>query len=235
MRYIDKTNRHVDFDAFCNEIKKRLKDWNDLKSKRNKAKVRGNGIQMALFQHLWLQQKGLCIYCQQEIIEKKQPYTTPDATIAQIEHICPQSICKDLIFEQNNLVVSCEGFNLSQPTETEKRRNFCGHYKDNSSKGNSYDELLFLNPTTINNVEDYFYYNSSGEITPNPSQSVEKQAQATYMIKTLGLDNPILNAMRKEQYDIFFLNYSSTWENSILDESMLTLPAFHSMLKSKFL
>ena len=146
MRYVSKRSREATFDAFVTELKPRLKNWEDLKKKRNKAKIQGSEVQLMLFQHLWQQQKGLCIYCEQEIPEKKIPYKTPNETIAQLEHICPQSHCENLIFEQDNIAVSCEGFNLSEPIPTDKRRKFCGHFKDQRSKGNIYVLDLFLNP-----------------------------------------------------------------------------------------
>jgi uncharacterized protein (TIGR02646 family) len=236
MRYINKTNRHTAFDTFVKELKPRLKKWSDLKGKRNKAKMQGGEIQLALFQHLWQQQKGLCFYCQQEIPEKKIPYKTPDETIAQMEHICPQVHCGDLIFEQDNIGVSCEGFNLSEPTPTSNRRNFCGHYKDQISKGNLYDETLFLNPTEIRDIETYFEYDSQGKIYA--ADGIEKQNKASYMIKTLGLDNEILETMRQNQYDIWLEDYlgkGASWAAETLDEHQALLPAFHSMLRQKFL
>jgi uncharacterized protein (TIGR02646 family) len=239
MRYVEKSNRHSLFDDFVGEIKTRLKDWEDLKNKRNKAKVRGNEVQLAFFQHLWQQQKGLCIYCQQEIEEKVAPYKTVEETIAQLEHICPQSHCEDLIFEQNNIAVSCEGFNLNEPTPTNERRQFCGHFKDQKSKGNVYDEAKFLNPTQLKNIESYFDYSALGhQILPNSTKNATEQEQANYMVSILGLNHPELETMRHNQYRIwtqYSIQYSEDWVKENLSETFDTLPSFHSMLKSKFL
>ncbi len=236
MRYVSKINRHAAFDAFVKELKPRLKSWEELKKKRNNAKIQGSEVQLALFQHLWQQQKGLCIYCEQEIPEKKIPYKTPNETIAQIEHICPQVHCKNLIFEQDNIAVSCEGFNLSEPTPTSNRRNFCGHYKDLRSKGNMYEAMLFLNPTKVTAIETYFEYDSQGKIYATGVG--EKQNKASYMIKTLGLENEILEKMRQNQYDIWLAEYlekGENWTKEALDETQALLPSFYSMLQQKFL
>jgi uncharacterized protein (TIGR02646 family) len=235
MRYIDKSNRNIDFDDFVNEIRQRLKKWENLKNKRNKAKVKGSDIQFALFQHLWQQQKGLCIYCQQGISEKLEPYQTAEEIIAQLEHICPQSHCEDKIFEQDNIAVSCEGFNLSEPAPTENRRNFCGHYKDNITKGNVYNTNMFLNPTIESEIENYFYYDSSGAVFPNPVLNEAEQEKAAYMIKILGLDNPMLNDMRRTQYDIFIQINDINELQKLLNEQNVLFSPFHSMLKIKFL
>lgn len=238
MRYVEKSNRHVDFDGFIAEIGRRLTTWETLKSKRNKAKIKGSDLQLALFQYLWKQQKGLCIYCQQAIPEKKAPYQNPADVIAQLEHICPQSICNDLVFEQSNIAVSCEGFNLSAPTLTQERRNFCGHYKDNVTKGNIYDDTMFLNPTQTKDIETYFTYSTFGKIETNTEKSEKEQNQAHYMISTLGLDNVTLETMRQNEYIIwinYFHTHGETWVIENLNPDFDELPAFYSMLKSKFL
>jgi uncharacterized protein (TIGR02646 family) len=233
MRYVDKSKRYTNFDDFASEIGSRLRLWEDLKSKRNRAKVKGNEIQLALFQHLWKQQKGLCVYCQQTIPEKKVPYQTPEAVIAQMEHICPQSHCEDLIFEQSNIVVSCEGFNLSEPTPTSERRNFCGH-----RRANDHNVSSFLNPTQISTIETYFSYSALGKIEANTEKNEAEQLQANYMISILGLDNSTLETMRQNEYIIWanYLNtYGKAWIDENLNDDFEELPAFFSMLKSKFL
>lgn len=239
MRYIDKSNRHAGFDEFVEELTPRLKgkDWSALKKKQNRAGIKGNHVQLALFQHLLQQQQGLCIYCQQTIPVKSEPYHSD--TIAHIEHICAQLHCKDLIFEQSNLSVSCEGFNLSESTSTDYRRQFCGHYKDQTSKNNVYDPSLFLNPTTVKDIEDYFYYDAAqGKISNNPEKEANSQISADYMIAILNLNNEDLQKMRAKEYSIWLQDYIEKGEEWILeqlDEHSTELPPFFSMLKSKFL
>jgi uncharacterized protein (TIGR02646 family) len=236
MRYIDKSNRHAGFDEFIAELKPRLKgkEWSILKKKQNKAKTEGNELQLALFQHLWLQQKGLCIYCQQAIPEKKAPYKTPEEIIAQLEHICPQSICKDLIFEQSNIAVSCEGFNLSEPTPTNERRNFCGH-----RRGNDHNTAHFLNPLIVVDIESYFYYDAAqGKISNNPEKGAISQTSTDYMISILNLNDEDLQKMRAKEYSIWLQEYiekGEEWIKEQLDDNSTELPPFFSMLKSKFL
>jgi uncharacterized protein (TIGR02646 family) len=234
MRYIDKSNRHAAFDEFVEELTPRLKgkDWSALKKKQNKAGIKGNHVQLLLFQHLLQQQQGLCVYCQQTIPVKFEPYRS-DA-IAHIEHICPQSICKELIFEQSNIAVSCEGFNLSEPTPTNERRNFCGHRRKND-----HDAAFFLNPTIVKDIENYFYYDAAqGEISNNPENESKQQMSADYMIAILNLDNEDLQKMRAKEYSIWLQDYienGEEWIREQLDENSTELPPFFSMLKSKFL
>ncbi|MEY4904887.1 MAG: hypothetical protein RLZZ292_2702 [Bacteroidota bacterium] len=233
MRYVDKSNRSKEFDAFVAEISKKAHVWKDLKSTRNKAKIKGGDVQLALFQYLWQQQKGLCIYCQQQIAEKIATYKTVEEIIAHIEHICPQSVCTDKIFDQSNLVVSCEGFNLTELTPLQARRNFCGH-----RKANEYDISNFLNPTQIKNVESYFSYSALGKIEADFAKNEVEQEQANYMISILGLDNTTLETMRQNQYRVWttYLNtFGEDWVKENLEPDFLELPAFYSMLKTKFL
>ncbi len=238
MRYINKLNRHAPFDEFVEELKPRLKgkDWSALKKKQNKAGVKGNQVQLSLFQHLLQQQQGLCMYCQQIIPTKLEPYRSN--AIAHLEHICAQTHCKDLIFEQSNLGVSCEGFNLAAQETSEYRRQFCGHYKDQASKNNVYDPALFLNPTELEDIEDYFYYDAEkGKISNHPEKATTSKESADYMISILNLNNEDLQKMRAMEYSNWlrdYIVYGEEWIKEQLDQNTDELPPFYSMLKTKF-
>jgi uncharacterized protein (TIGR02646 family) len=227
MRYINKTNRCEPFDNFVAQYKGRLRnDWEKFKKIKG-----GQDTRLKLHQHLWRDQKGLCGYCEQEVPQK----TTPEEELkSHFEHIKPQKHFPNFTYAFENIVISCEGFDLT--TTPEIKREFCGHFKDKGA--NYYDNLLFLNPTEIKDIESYFSYDSEGQISPNLFRTDNEQNQAAYMIKTLGLDNPILNLMRKTQYDIWLEKQAEWSEDQLvleLSENQLLLPAFYSLLKQKIL
>ncbi len=229
MRYIDKSNRCIAFDNFVTAYQARLRnDWEKLK------KIKGGGaIRLVLHQHLWREQKGLCAYCEQAVPEK----TTPESDAkSHLEHIRPKarSEFKHLTFQFENLIISCEGFDLTAVFAY--KREFCGHFKDNYFT--KFDDALFLNPTAIIDIETYFRYNSEGQIEPNSFKTDEQQRRTVYMIRTLNLNNAVLVEMRKTQYDLWLEKQSSWTEVELaeeLSENQRLLPAFFSLLKQKIL
>ena len=74
MRYIDKSNCYAEFDEYVNTDSPSF--WNEFKT----------DIKLKLHQHLWRRQQGLCIYCQQQVPEKKE---TEYKIRSHIEHIRP--------------------------------------------------------------------------------------------------------------------------------------------------
>lgn len=229
MRYIDKSNRCLVFDDFVTAYHRRLNNnWEKFKKIEN-----GRDVRLALHQHLWREQKGLCAYCEQEIPEKTVP---EDDVKSHMEHLRAKARkeFKHLTFEFKNIVISCEGFDLTMISE--RKKEFCGHFKDNDFT--KYDEILFLNPTEITEIETYFRYDSEGNIEPHPLKNANDQNRAAYMIRVLGLDHAILNEMRKNQYD-FWLEKQLEWtEEELADElseNQRLLPAFFSLLKQKIL
>lgn len=232
MRYIDKSNRCVTFDDFVTTYQGRLRnDWEKFKKIKG-----GSAVRLALHQHSWQVQKGLCGYCEQEV-----PYkiSAEDNTKSHFEHIRPkgQPQFKQLTFSFENIIISCEGFDLM--TVTEHKKEFCGHVKDKTIGDiHPYDDALFLNPTEIRDIESYFYYDSEGNIEPNPSKTTEEQNRADYMIRILGLQHPTLISMRQEQYSVWnerreILSYEELVTE--LDENLPLLPSFFSLLKQRFL
>lgn len=200
MRYIDKSKRCSDFDNYtapCFPI-----SWNEFDT----------GAKLALHQHLWQEQKGLCVYCQQQIPFKKSKQSSQQIC-SHIEHIRPRTTYPELTFVYCNLSISCEGFNC-KTIDKHPKKEFCEH-----RKGHEYDEDRFLNPIELREIEDYFEYDIEGKIHPT-TLFPEK---AEYMIKILDLNHPDLIDMRK-----------SIYEDVIAGEIKLTLgifPSFYSMLK----
>ncbi|MDM8557759.1 retron system putative HNH endonuclease [Candidatus Parabeggiatoa sp. HSG14] len=220
MRYIDKSNRCAEFDEYVNKYSP--SDWNEFETK----------IKLKLHQHLWYEQQGLCIYCQQEVPEKKEKEYK---IRSHIEHIRPRrghnrDKYAHLIFCYKNLSVSCEGFDCKTENSNPKKE-FCEH-----RKGNEYDEDKFLNPVEYNDIEDYFVYDIEGKIHPNPRKNQEEKAKAEYMTSVLDLNHSTLIDMRKEQYQLII----EQQENGLDIEDFLNphydlLPGFYTMLKQLFL
>ena len=141
MRYIDKSNRCKAFDQHLRN--KPPTSW----------KKFNNNIKLILHKHLYYEQGGLCIYCQQKLLPKTEKESNAHIR-SHIEHIRPKSSYKDLTFDYCNLSVSCEGFDCEIPkTNTQPKKEFCEH-----RKANEYDEFYFLNPMEVKDIEDYFVY-----------------------------------------------------------------------------
>ncbi|RKZ63566.1 MAG: TIGR02646 family protein [Candidatus Parabeggiatoa sp. nov. 2] len=217
MRYIDKSNRCAEFDEYVNNDSPSV--WDEFKT----------DIKLKLHQHLFCSQQGLCIYCQQEVPEKKE---TEYRIRSHIEHIRPRSRPQyaHLTFCYNNLSVSCEGFDCKTKSLNPKKE-FCEH-----RKGNEYDEDKFLNPVECNEIEDYFVYDIEGKIHPNSSKNQEDRTKAEYMISILDLNHSKLTDIRKEQYQLIIEQQEKGLDiEEFLNPHYDLLPAFYAMLKQLFL
>lgn len=217
MRYIDKTlNRCAPFDAYI--AREAPVHWDDFHS----------DAKLELHQHLLEEQQYLCIYCQQSIPPKPIKDTLASKHPSHIEHIRPKDTAQypHLTFEYNNLAVSCNGFEID-PTLPPGHPEFCGHQKQNL-----YDETLFLHPFEEVRVAECFEYDLNGKIRPS---SILPGA-ANYTIATLGLDKPVLEEARVEQYLLIIEEVSNNGLDihQYLDSSQAQLPKFYSMLKQMF-
>jgi uncharacterized protein (TIGR02646 family) len=129
------------------------------------------------------EQNYLCIYCESRI----------NLNNSHIEHIKPkaQNMYPDLVFNYNNIVVSCNG-----NCHTENNTHYtCGHIKDNE-----YDNSKFLNPVKLIDIRDYFVYDiDEGKIEP----SEKNNEKAEYMINTLYLNDGELPKARKKALENF--------------------------------
>ncbi|MFK7983147.1 MAG: retron system putative HNH endonuclease [Saprospiraceae bacterium] len=117
------------------------------------------------------EQCHLCCYCEKEV--------TIDKSSSHIEHIKPKSIdLLNLTFDYNNILVSCEGNHFNEIGDNSK--NTCGHIKDNN-----FEEDKFLNPTLLDDVQDYFSFDAdTGKIGDIGKNSVK----ANYSIRILNLN-----------------------------------------------
>ncbi len=216
MRYINKNNRCIAFESYITRT-----------PPSNWKKVNVN-IKLTLHQHLWAEQKGLCVYCQQSIRKKlvKDAASNP-LHPSHIEHIRPKDTTgtyAHLIFEHTNLGVSCNGSDVDDISDILPK--YCGH-----AKLNTHDDALFLHPYEVADIEDYFSYDLNGKITP----SVKDAQKAQYTIDLLKLDHLDLNDMRERQYQIILEEVSNGLDiDEYLDIHQPELPKFYSMLKQLF-
>ena len=218
MRYIDKTNRLIEWDVYVRKSNPTV--WNN-SSKKERLK---------LHKHLHLQQNGLCIYCEQEV-QSIQKNTSDAIHPSHLEHVLPKSnaLFAALIFDQDNLAMSCMGFKEGKyeldSTGRVKRAkgvsinyDFCGHPKDNKM-----DIGLFINPLKDLETHKYFNFDINGQIIP----SDKNPEKAEYTINLLNLNHDDLVAWRLEVYNTLL-------EDTELDITayLLTFPTFYSMIKN---
>ncbi|MCK9637517.1 MAG: TIGR02646 family protein [Methylobacter tundripaludum] len=215
MRFIDKSSRCKEFDDYVNKNSEffSIKGGWDLPA----------DVKIILHNHLLKQQKGLCIYCEQQLLEKTGAEYLPESII---EHIRPRTKQKypELTYICCNLSVACKKSKKKEDKNDDI--DFC-----EDRKADEYDELKFLNPTELPEIEAYFEYDIEGNIFP-----YRNNERARYMIEVaLNLNHKKLNNMRKTQYDIFSEMNIEDVENILLDGNAEQLPAFYSMLKNQFI
>ncbi|MEA2018376.1 MAG: retron system putative HNH endonuclease [Campylobacterota bacterium] len=123
------------------------------------------------------EQNYLCGYCESKVILDN----------SHLEHIKPKSLDEEnLTFNYNNIIVSCEG----KCYTTDNTPESCGH-----KKLDEFDEELFLNPTTQNDIRAYFTYESNGTI--NPSGLNDNKSSYTINLLKLNTFNNNLQEARK--------------------------------------
>jgi len=182
-------------------------------------------VKHTLHSHLWREQQGLCVYCQQAIPEKAAKQRSTQIR-SHIEHIRPRSVYPDRMFDYDNLSISCEGFDCTAATPQKKK--FCEH-----RKADEYDENQFLNPIEQQEIANYFEYDIEGRIFANHLRSNTDQQKANYMIKILALDHKELNRLRESSYSQLIQENNSDIKE-LLNPDVPLLPAFYPMLNFLF-
>ncbi len=217
MRHIERINLCIEFENYKNRRGISLQKWGNFKNK---------AVKLKLHQHLWAEQKGLCVYCQQQIPQKVQIDSQGNIHPSHIEHIRPKSAFSQLTFAHQNLSISCEGYDI-QHVPTPLSKAFCGHPKDNE-----YEETLFLHPVEMADIESYFSYDIQGKIESNG----KNDNKAKYMIQILYLNNTILEDMRSEQYSLIIEEVMNNNLDIVeyLAVNNTQFPPFYSMLKQLF-
>ena len=238
MRFITKKNRVPLLDTFRDNHPYHGEKVSDFWGKLYHS---DNGTTKTMvFNHILGEQKFLCGYCQQKMRVKNN-----ENKKGHVEHVIPKSFNPKLIFEYNNLIVSCDGYDHTG-AEIQKIYEFCGHRKDREEPGPQaprFQQNLFLNPTTVSDVELFFKYDMFGRIDANEKWKDLNQSEiegrcekANYMIRILDLNHSKLIEMRKTQYTIIVnaLSKKKYTIEEILDENRESLEAFHSMIKYRF-
>lgn len=133
--------------------------------------------------------KERCSFCTRFIADFENEMT--------VEHIKTKKAYPKYIYQWTNLLCSCRTCNT----------------KRNSK---AYESKKYLDPTKIDNIEEYFCFKADGMITVNTKLDAKCQEQADYMIKLYQLNREDLVCKRRE-----FLN------DLIKDDE------FNEILKSK--
>ena len=214
MRYIQKLN----IPDFFIEDTHSLTDWKNYTEKKKLKKY-----------ILRNEQNYLCCYCESKVTILGDN----EKDGSHLEHIKPKKFYDDLTFYYNNLLVSCHG--TCHNSGNNKTRYSCGHKKDDE-----YVENKFLNPTVVEDIRDYFKYetlpNEKIKIVPTAKDSTKAQ----YMINLLHLnDNTLLFARYKalEDFEINAEDMLEKFEDIEIDDikNMLTDDlAFISFLRYEY-
>ena len=149
------------------------------------------------------QLKGLyhhkCAFCERKLSDNNDPYTG-----FTVDHYRPQTFYYWLAYEWSNLLPVCGECNRKKdkiflPFTNEdlnkKRENppIANNYFDETQFLANSPTLLAENPQLlhpeIDNVEDFFVFELTGKIIPNPNNKPEDIKRAKLTISTLGWDN----------------------------------------------
>ncbi len=230
MRHIHKTERCQDFDNYVteNNLDEYLDNYINNSSisphpwMKLTNEFSGREAKRKLATHLYREQKGLCIYCQQNLSYAFDNQFKTNTS--HIEHIKPKARHRypQDTFNQNNLTLSCNGFECILELGSYE---FCGH-----NKQERYNHQTFLNPIELEDIERYFEYTFEGDINPSKVlDEIEKQ-KANEMINILDLKNSRLIDMRQRVFSEM-INNTEEDINLLLDENADLLPSFYSMMK----
>lgn len=253
MRYIDKSVKFDLLDKYKDfHIRFHYKSGSDLWKKFD------SDDKIKTFNHILRTQKYLCAYCEQQLDEKPTNYD-----ISHLDHLHPKSKVeyRHLTFNYENLVVSCNGFDVSNyrnsvtriaesNNPTNESRVFCGPRKDDD-----YNAELFLNPTKEIDIEEYFCYTREYDeidpskilysVIPNEEQTDDvQQKKADYMInELLNLNDEKLKKLRTKHHEVVVNKIRECKNNQnqidefldfLLNGDSNIFPSFYSMLKSEF-
>ncbi len=111
-----------------------------------------------------------------------------------IEHVQPKSKYPQRTFDYHNLAASALKSDPDLKTfKQNKLQTFAG-----DAKGEEYQANLFIS-SLQQGCSNYFSYRN-GEIEPSPNLNPQQREQAKYTIKTLNLDCPYLDNLRKRKH-----------------------------------
>jgi uncharacterized protein (TIGR02646 family) len=213
--------------------KKTSTNWNSLTDAQSKE-IRAK---------LYVSQLAICAYCECRIINSP--------TESHIEHFVERHDDNTMVFDYNNMLLSCEGDRQpiekpEHPTTTAYRRAniSCGfgkeksRHKDINGKEIEIDYNLLLNPT--HNVSTLFSY-IDGVVEPSNICSIEQSNQVEYTIKRLNLgafrlENERIRRIRAIRNQLLDLPTSEQkpFIQSLFDEGKNDLEPFISTIKDNF-
>ena len=169
MRKINKGNHSPLFDNFV--TKNSPTNWNDIHAEGDPQKA----YEDTKLQILIEEQYQLCGYTEIYINELIN---------CHIDHYKKISMFPKLTFDWNNLIVATMG------------SDFGANYKDGNSKIKKDDYKNIFNPA-IDNIENYFYYTTWGEVTPKTAISELNNQKAIKTIEVFNLNHNSLKNRRK--------------------------------------
>jgi uncharacterized protein (TIGR02646 family) len=182
MRQIQKQKAPEEFNSWKRSFIER-------KGRAAKFRELTESIKQVLKKALLREQKGLCCYCCNRIVEDN----------SHIEHFIPQEVAPTKVLDYSNLHASCSGYIEDISTVD---RESCGHRKDNW-----YDKNLCVSPLD-SLCEKIFEYTYDGRIKPH-----EDDPRAQMMIEKLGLDTYSLQRAREIAID-----FSGIFEETYIDQ-----------------
>ncbi len=200
MRYIQK----LDTPDFFLEDTQFLTNWGNYTEKKELKKYILNN-----------EQNHLCCYCESKVTISGDK----EKDGSHLEHIKPKKFYSNLTFYYQNLIVSCHG--TCHNSNNDDTRHSCGHKKDDD-----YDGAKFLNPTMVNDIRDYFKYetieNEKIEISPTSKDPIKAQ----YMIDILHLNaEPLLIARGKalKDFELSQENMREEFEMEVTEEEIIEM------------
>lgn len=170
----------------------------------------------ALELSLWLEQKGLCVYCGRRLTLGAKTRLT-GKPVYHIEHFRPKDRDRypELVFEHSNLLLSCGREHLEDDHSKPEGRT-CGDAKDNW-----FSEELHV-PVAEAECQKRFMFTVDGEVSANPAD-----AAAEEMIKRLKLNDNQLRVSRRDLWlsvsDVVLAEYEAangTDLDSILEDAL---------------
>lgn len=222
MKYIQK----LETPQFFIDDTKDFKMWKDYnKTVQSRAKKRKLNKYI-----LKKEQNNLCIYCESKIISSTNS--------SHIEHIKAKYLdINNLTFDYSNLAVSCEG--KCHNEEGDNKKYNCGHRKDNEDS--KYDENLFLNPTLVEDISDYFVYETYLENSISKvriKESSKDFSKAEYMLNILNLNDESTTITKARYLALVKLEKAILYEKLTNEQIKIWLkeenPPFISYLQSKY-
>ncbi len=124
-----------------------------------------------------------------------------------IEHFRKKGIFPNLTFDWNNLIYAI------------KSNDFGGDYKDKVVKNQSIYTSIF-NPV-VDYVQYYFYYNTNGEISPNPTETdAQIIAKVNKTVEVFNLNHKKLSERRATLIEMIEMYKENSFDNQSIKDAL---------------